>query len=104
MSAKQDVHLPEKYQSGLGLQIKAAAIAFSDYREVLYLDSDNIPLSDPSVLFDESLYQNGGRAVFWPDFNKDHRTYVQNTQISQTADTHISSKRYLEGSRDCLRL
>lgn len=53
-------------------QIKAAAIAFSDYREILYLDSDNIPLSDPSLLFDEPLYRNGGRAVFWPDFNKDH--------------------------------
>ncbi|KAF8709259.1 putative Mannosyltransferase, partial [Rhizoctonia solani] len=53
-------------------QIKAAAIAESSFGEVLYLDSDNIPLSDPSILFDEPLYRNGPRAVFWPDFNKDH--------------------------------
>ncbi|CAE6510870.1 unnamed protein product [Rhizoctonia solani] len=53
-------------------QIKAAAIAKSSFGEVLYLDSDNIPLSDPSILFDEPLYRNGPRAVFWPDFNKDH--------------------------------
>ncbi|CEL63889.1 hypothetical protein RSOLAG1IB_05654 [Rhizoctonia solani AG-1 IB] len=53
-------------------QIKAAAIAESSFGEVLYLDSDNIPLSDPSILFDETLYRNGPRAVFWPDFNKDH--------------------------------
>ncbi|KAG9123912.1 hypothetical protein FRC07_013535, partial [Ceratobasidium sp. 392] len=53
-------------------QIKAAAIALSDFREVIYLDSDNVPLSDPALLFDEPLYQNGPRAVFWPDFNKDH--------------------------------
>ncbi|QRV88170.1 glycosyltransferase family 71 protein [Ceratobasidium sp. AG-Ba] len=53
-------------------QIKAAAIALSDYREVLYLDSDNIPLADPALLFEEPLYRNGPRAVFWPDFNKDH--------------------------------
>ncbi|KAG9080416.1 hypothetical protein FRC06_006612, partial [Ceratobasidium sp. 370] len=53
-------------------QIKAAAIVLSDYREVLYMDSDNVPLSDPGLLFDEPLYSNGPRAVFWPDFNKDH--------------------------------
>ncbi|KAJ1309263.1 hypothetical protein OPQ81_004927 [Rhizoctonia solani] len=53
-------------------QIKAAAIAESSFGEVLYLDSDNIPLSDPSILFGEPLYRNGSRAVFWPDFNKDH--------------------------------
>ncbi|CAE6422122.1 unnamed protein product [Rhizoctonia solani] len=53
-------------------QIKAAAIAESSFGEVLYLDSDNIPLSDPSILFDEPLYRKGPRAVFWPDFNKDH--------------------------------
>ncbi|KAH7343195.1 mannosyltransferase putative-domain-containing protein [Rhizoctonia solani] len=53
-------------------QIKAAAIAKSSFGEVLYIDSDNIPLSDPSILFNEPLYRNGPRAVFWPDFNKDH--------------------------------
>lgn len=53
-------------------QIKAAAIALSDYREVLYLDSDSVPLADPELLFEEPFYRSGSRAVFWPDFDKDH--------------------------------
>lgn len=47
----------------------------SSYEEVLYLDSDNIPLRDPTYLFDTPLYSGAGqpRAVFWPDMIKDHR-------------------------------
>jgi len=55
-------------------QIKADAIISSSFDEVLYLDSDNIPLRDPSYLFDSEFYKGEGRpkAVFWPDLNKDH--------------------------------
>ncbi|KAF8588834.1 glycosyltransferase family 71 protein [Ramaria rubella] len=52
--------------------IKAAAIIASKFAEVLYLDSDNVPLRDPAYLFDEPVYKNGSGAVFWPDYNKDH--------------------------------
>ncbi|KAF8588833.1 glycosyltransferase family 71 protein [Ramaria rubella] len=52
--------------------LKAAAIIASKFAEVLYLDSDNVPLRDPAYLFDEPVYIEGGRAVFWPDYNKDH--------------------------------
>lgn len=51
-------------------QIKAEAIAKSDFSEVLYLDSDNVPLRDPTFLFDAPLYKENG-IVLWPDFNKD---------------------------------
>jgi hypothetical protein len=85
-------------------QIKAAAIALSDYREVLYLDSDNIPLSDPALLFDEALYRNGGRAVFWPDFNKDHRASKLMGAIKQEAELELSPKCCLESIGDPMRL
>ncbi|KAF8499359.1 mannosyltransferase putative-domain-containing protein [Gautieria morchelliformis] len=52
--------------------LKAAAIIASTFAEVLYLDSDNVPLRDPAYLFDEPVYKTSGGAVFWPDYNKDH--------------------------------
>ncbi|GAA6064395.1 hypothetical protein JCM10212_004234 [Sporobolomyces blumeae] len=51
-------------------QIKGEAIARSSFGEVLYLDSDNIVVTDPTYLFDSPLYKRFG-AVLWPDFNRD---------------------------------
>lgn len=55
-------------------QIKGLAIALSSFRELVYLDSDNIPLRDPTYLFDTPSYtkEGGGKAAFWPDLSKDH--------------------------------
>lgn len=55
-------------------ELKAEAVLRSSFDEVLYLDSDNFPLSDVSDLFTTPLFRNprGGRAVFWPDLNRDH--------------------------------
>ena len=33
---------------------------------------DNVPLRDPTHLFDAPLYLEHGRAAFWPDLYKDH--------------------------------
>lgn len=49
---------------------KGDAIARSSFSEVLYLDSDNVPLVDPTFLFDSPTYQKHG-IVLWPDFNRD---------------------------------
>jgi hypothetical protein len=48
-------------------QIKAAAIINSSFKELLYLDSDNLPAHDPTFLFDTPEYKSTG-ALFWPDF------------------------------------
>lgn len=48
-------------------QIKAAAVINSAFKEVLYLDSDNVPAHDPTFLFDITEYKTTG-ALFWPDF------------------------------------
>ncbi|RMD40840.1 hypothetical protein DV735_g4318, partial [Chaetothyriales sp. CBS 134920] len=55
-------------------ELKAEAIRRSSFDEVLYLDSDNFPLSDVTPLFDAPLFTDprGGQAVFWPDLNRDH--------------------------------
>lgn len=49
-----------------GWELKAYAIVHSAFEEVLYLDVDNMPVKDPSFLFDSSPYHDFG-AVFWPD-------------------------------------
>jgi len=48
-------------------QLKCLAILFSSFAEVLYLDSDSIPLLNPSELFSIEPYNSTG-LVFWPDF------------------------------------
>lgn len=48
-----------------GYQIKALSIYLSAFDEVLWLDADDMPLSDPAGLFESELYKKHG-AVFWP--------------------------------------
>mmetsp|Transcript_11035 Transcript_11035/g.33846 ORF Transcript_11035/g.33846 Transcript_11035/m.33846 type:complete len:543 (-) Transcript_11035:223-1851(-) len=50
-----------------GFFVKIHAIAESSFDEVLFVDSDNFPVRDPSYLFDLPEYRKTG-ALFWPDF------------------------------------
>lgn len=50
-----------------GYAMKPMAILFSSFKEVLYLDADNICTLNPDFLFDLPEYKEFG-AVFWPDF------------------------------------
>lgn len=49
---------------------KGEVLARSSFSEILYLDSDSVPLTDPTFLFDSPTYKQHG-AVLWPDFNRD---------------------------------
>lgn len=49
-----------------GWESKVAAVLACPYEEVLFLDSDNLPVRDPTYLFDEPTYRDVG-AMFWPD-------------------------------------
>jgi hypothetical protein len=49
-----------------GWESKIAAILACRYEEVLFLDADNVPVADPTFLFDHPQYRAAG-AVFWPD-------------------------------------
>jgi hypothetical protein len=49
-----------------GWELKPYALMHSRFNEVLLLDADNIPIRDPSFLFDRQEYRETG-ALFWPD-------------------------------------
>lgn len=65
----EKVHLVS--DSDKNFHLKAAAIVNSAFEELLYLDSDNIPVRDPAFLFDTPNYRRTG-AVFWSDTWKTH--------------------------------
>lgn len=50
-----------------GWQSKPFAILYSRFREVIFLDADNVPVVNPIALFDTPQYRKTG-AIFWPDF------------------------------------
>jgi len=52
-----------------GWELKPYAIMHSRFQEVLYLDADNVPVVDPTYLFDTPEYGQAG-TVFWPDFGR----------------------------------
>lgn len=50
-----------------GFNSKVHAILNTNVTEVLFLDADNIPVRDPTYLFEGPEYRRTG-ALFWPDF------------------------------------
>lgn len=48
-------------------QYKIAAMYFSSFEEMLFLDSDSIPVKAPDAIFDAPAYQETG-IVLWPDY------------------------------------
>ena len=51
-----------------GFASKAFAIIHSSFSEILCLDSDSVPLHDPSSLFEIASYKQHGN-IFWSDPN-----------------------------------
>jgi len=49
-----------------GWELKPYSILHSRFREVLFFDADNMPVVDPTFLFDTPQYREHG-AIFWPD-------------------------------------
>ena len=49
-----------------GWELKAYALLYSRFAEVLLLDADNLPVRDPAFLFECAEYRDSG-ALFWPD-------------------------------------
>jgi ADP-heptose:LPS heptosyltransferase len=49
-----------------GWELKAYAILNSSFKEILLLDADNIPLTNPEFLFETPEFRKCG-AIFWPD-------------------------------------
>jgi glycosyltransferase involved in cell wall biosynthesis len=55
---------PVRDLTGWGL--KPYAILHSSFKEVLFLDADNLPVVNPEYLFETPEFSNCG-AIFWPD-------------------------------------
>lgn len=50
----------------VGWVLKSVAVARCHFSDVIYLDADNVPVRDPSFLFNTPQYKATG-ALFWPD-------------------------------------
>ncbi|ETK77533.1 hypothetical protein F441_16511 [Phytophthora nicotianae CJ01A1] len=57
--------IDDKKATGFGA--KVFAIYHSYFEQILFLDSDNVPVRDPSFLFETQEFKEKG-AIFWPDF------------------------------------
>jgi len=52
-----------------GWELKSYAILHCPFREVLFLDADNVPVVNPEFLFESQPYRETG-AIFWPDYGQ----------------------------------
>lgn len=52
-----------------GWGLKPYAILHSRFREVLFLDADNVPVVNPEFLFETPQFRETG-AIFWPDYDQ----------------------------------
>ncbi len=52
-----------------GWELKPYALLHSNFREVLLLDADNVPVRNPEFLFKTEAFKRCG-AIFWPDYNR----------------------------------
>lgn len=50
-----------------GYQYKSLALLASSFENVLFLDSDNVPIKNPDTLFHSEPFKSHGM-IFWPDF------------------------------------
>lgn len=50
-----------------GWALKPYAVVHSAFEEVILIDADNVPVRDPSFLFDSQEFNDVG-ALFWPDY------------------------------------
>jgi len=55
-----------------GWELKPFSTLYSNFKETLYLDADNIPVKNPTYLFDDPEYIDLG-AIFWPDLPPSRR-------------------------------
>lgn len=62
------VHLRQIHDERVtGFYVKAHALYYSRFTNVLMMDADNFAIRDPSSLFSSAPFKKHG-AVFWPDF------------------------------------
>jgi hypothetical protein len=87
-----------------GWPLKPYAMLHSGFREVLLLDADNIPVVDPTYLFDQLQYLRHG-AVFWPDISTiaPHRKIWALTGVHYRREPAVESAQILVDTGRCWR-
>ena len=51
-----------------GWELKPYSIIHSRFSEILFLDADNVPVTNPEFLFETTQFKTTG-AIFWPDYD-----------------------------------
>ena len=64
-----DFKIGHAYGETRNYHIKTLVLLLTEFEQILYLDSDNMPLRDPQFLFDSKEFKETG-ALFWRDFWK----------------------------------
>ncbi|RHY94868.1 hypothetical protein DYB37_009726 [Aphanomyces astaci] len=63
-----NVHLRQIFDPrAVGFHTKPYAVYYSHFDSILLLDADNVPVRDPTYLFDDPAFVETG-ALFWPDY------------------------------------
>lgn len=85
-----------------GWETSAFAIIHSRFQEVLFLDADNVPVVDPTFLFDTPQYAETG-AIFWPDFHtmEKSRSYWKVTGIPYRKEREFESGQIVVDKSRC---
>lgn len=75
-----------------GWPLKPYAIMHSGFREVLMLDADNVPIVDPTFLFETPDFHRRG-AIFWPDYQRlsPHRSIWRMTGVPYRDEPEFES-------------
>lgn len=91
-----------------GWELKAFATLYSNFKEALYLDADNIPVRDPSYLFELPEYKELG-AIFWPDLPPyDRKEWLppivwQNVGLEYINEPDFETGQYLINKEKCFK-
>ena len=87
-----------------GWELKAYAVLHSRFREVLFLDADNVPVRDPSFLFRCRPYTDPG-ALFWPctSMLSPHHAIWQICRVPYRAEPDFETGQMLIDKARCWR-
>ncbi len=87
-----------------GWSLKPYAIMHSRFREVLMLDADNVPIVDPTILFDTPEFRKRG-AIFWPDYQRlaPHRSIWRVTGVPYRDEPEFESGEIVVDKDRCWR-
>lgn len=89
-----------------GWELKPYAILHSPFREVLFLDADNVPVVNPEFLFDTEQYRNAG-GIFWPDYdhgkNEKAAAIWRSCGLRRPAEPELESGQIVVDKQRCWR-